>query len=113
MNMPPVEPSFIGLTLIVTASPGLNVVGNPSDKRAKFLAAVVKDLKAAGAEALVIAGPRQPASVQALAALINQSLGSACVTYTKPVIENANSGVDALKTLAGEMSADPLAFADD
>ena len=53
------------------------------DKRAKFLAAVVKDLKAAGAEALVVAGPRQPASVHALAALINQTLGSARVTYTK------------------------------
>jgi molybdopterin-containing oxidoreductase family iron-sulfur binding subunit len=88
------------------AMPALNVVNNgASDKRAKFLAVVAKDLKAAGAEALVIAGPRQPASVQALAALINQSLGSTCVTYTKPVLENANSGVDALKTLAGEMSA--------
>jgi molybdopterin-containing oxidoreductase family iron-sulfur binding subunit len=65
----------------------------------------VKDLKAAGAEALVTAGPRQPASVQALAALINEKLGSACVTYTKPVIEKTNSGPDALKTLAGEMSA--------
>ncbi len=43
---------------------------------AKFLAAIVKDLKGAGAEALVVAGPRQPASVHAIAALINQSLGS-------------------------------------
>ena len=49
------------------------------DKRAKFLAAVVKDLKAAGAEALVVAGPRQPAMVHAMAAAINQSLGSAAV----------------------------------
>ena len=65
----------------------------------------MKDLKAAGAEALVVAGPRQPASVHALAALINEKLGSACVTYTKPVIDKSNSGVDALKTLAGEMSA--------
>jgi molybdopterin-containing oxidoreductase family iron-sulfur binding subunit len=96
----------VDLAAALGAMPGLNVVNNGgADKRAKFLAAVAKDLKAAGAEALVIAGPRQPASVQALAALINQSLGSACVTYTKPVIENANSGVDALKTLAGEMSA--------
>jgi MoCo/4Fe-4S cofactor protein with predicted Tat translocation signal len=89
------------------AMPGLNVVNNggSADKRAKFLAALVKDLKAAGAEALVTAGPRQPASVQALAALINEKLGSACVTYTKPVIEKTNSGPDALKTLAGEMSA--------
>ena len=88
------------------AIPGLNVVGNAGgDKRARFLAAVVKDLKAAGAEALVVAGPRQPASVHALAAAINEKLGSACVTYTKPVIDKTSSGVDALKTLTGEMAA--------
>ena len=40
-----------------------------------------------------------------MAALINEKLGSACVTYTKPVIDKSNSGVDALKTLVGEMSA--------
>jgi MoCo/4Fe-4S cofactor protein with predicted Tat translocation signal len=94
------------LATALGALPGLNVVNNGGgDKRAKFLAALVKDLKAAGAEALVTAGPRQPASVQALAALINEKLGSACVTYTKPVIDKSNSGVDALKALAGEMSA--------
>ncbi len=95
------------LAAAVGAMPGLNVVNNggSADKRAKFLAAVVKDLKAAGAEALVVAGPRQPASVQALAALINEKLGSQCISYTKPVIEKTNSGVDALKALAGEMSA--------
>ena len=88
------------------AMAGLYVVGNAGgDKRAKFLAAVVKDLKAAGAEALVVAGPRQPASVHALAAAINEKLGSGCVGYTKPVIDKSNSGVDALKALTGEMSA--------
>ena len=66
---------------------------------------MAKDLKAAGAKALVVAGPRQPAAVQAIASLINQTLGSTCVTYTKPVIDKSNSGVDALKTLAGEMSS--------
>jgi molybdopterin-containing oxidoreductase family iron-sulfur binding subunit len=86
------------------AVPGLNVV-NGSDKRGKFLAAVVKDLKSAGENALVVAGPRQPASVLALVAAINEKLGSACVTYTKPVIDKSDSGVDALKTLTGEMAA--------
>jgi MoCo/4Fe-4S cofactor protein with predicted Tat translocation signal len=95
----------IELAAALGAMPGLNVVNNGgADKRARFLAAVVKDLKAAGGQALVVAGPRQPASVQALVALINQSLNSACVTYTKPVFE-ANAGVDALKALTEEMSA--------
>jgi molybdopterin-containing oxidoreductase family iron-sulfur binding subunit len=92
------------LAAALGALPGLNVV-NSNDKRGKFLAALVKDLKAAGADALVAAGPRQPASVQALAALINEKLGSACVTYTKPVIDKSDSGVDALKALTGEMAA--------
>ena len=93
------------LAAALGAMPSLNVVNNGVDKRSKFLAAVVKDLKAAGAEALVVAGPRQPASVHALAALINEKLGSGCVSYTKPVIDKSNSGVDALKTLTGEMAA--------
>ena len=84
------------------ALPGLNVVGG-GDKRAKFLAAVVKDLKSAGAEAVVVAGPRQPAAVHAIAALINQSLGSAAVSYTKS--EPSDTGLDALKALTAEMNS--------
>ena len=83
---------------------GLNVVNN-NDKRGKFLSALAKDLKAAGNEALVVVGPRQSPSVQAVAALINQSLGSAAVSYSKPVLQNADSGVGALKTLVGEMNS--------
>jgi len=92
----------VDLAASLGAVPGLNVVGG-GDRRAKFLAAVVKDLKAAGAEALVVAGPRQPASVHAMAHAINQVLGSSAVMYTKA--DAANSGVDALKTLATEMNS--------
>jgi MoCo/4Fe-4S cofactor protein with predicted Tat translocation signal len=71
------------------------------DKQSKFAAAVAKDLKSAGAEALVVAGPRQPAIVHAIAHAINQSLGSQAVSYTK---SDASAGVDGLKTLATEMN---------
>ena len=78
------------------------------DKRAKFLAALAKDLKAAGKDALVVAGPRQPAIVHALAHQMNQTLGAAgsTITFTKasPATERVESGVDALKGLAGEMT---------
>ncbi|MGA3205831.1 MAG: hypothetical protein ABSF12_25335, partial [Bryobacteraceae bacterium] len=84
------------------AVPGLNVVQG-GDKRAKFLAAVVKDLKAAGPGALVVAGGRQPAIVHAIAAGINQSLGSAAVSYVKT--DKAGSGVEALKELTTEMAS--------
>jgi len=65
------------------ALPGLNVVGN-GDRGAKFLAAVVKDLKAAGKEGLVVAGPRQPAVVHAIAHLINSQLGAIGTTVEFP-----------------------------
>jgi molybdopterin-containing oxidoreductase family iron-sulfur binding subunit len=80
---------------------GLNVVGG-TDKRAKFLAAVVKDLKAAGKEALVVAGPRQPASVHAVVAVINDALKSEAIFYTKG--EGGPSLAD-LKALVGEMNS--------
>ncbi|HEV1286712.1 MAG TPA: TAT-variant-translocated molybdopterin oxidoreductase [Bryobacteraceae bacterium] len=82
--------------------PGLNVVAG-NDKRAKFLAAVVKDLKAAGAGALVVVGGRQPAMVHALAAAINQVLGSGAVSYVK--IDKTDAGLEALKALTTEMAS--------
>jgi MoCo/4Fe-4S cofactor protein with predicted Tat translocation signal len=90
------------LAASVGAVPGLNVVGG-SDRRAKFLASVVKDLKSAGGEALVVAGPRQPAIVHAIAAAINESLKSAAVSYIK-VDTTIPSGTEALKSLAAEMN---------
>lgn len=94
----------IDLASALDALPGaLRVVGDNAGKREKFLAAVVRDLKRAGSEALVVAGPRQPASVHALVHLINQSLGSAAVSYTKPPAGKFEAGVNALKALTGEM----------
>ena len=89
----------------LAAALGAPPAGN--DKRSKFIAALAKDLKAAGKDALVVAGPRQPAAVHALAHQINQTLGASgsTVTYTKaPVTDRVETGVDALKTLTGEMT---------
>jgi molybdopterin-containing oxidoreductase family iron-sulfur binding subunit len=94
----------IDLASALGAVAGLNVVAG-TDKRAKFLAAIVKDLKAAGAEGLVVAGARQPAIVHAIAAGINQSLGSAAVSYVKPPTDKVDSGLEAFKSLATEMSS--------
>jgi molybdopterin-containing oxidoreductase family iron-sulfur binding subunit len=107
MRAAEVKQFAIDLASSLGALPGALNVLNSADKRAKFLAAVGKDLKAAGSEALVVAGPRQPASVHALAHLINQSLGSlgTTSTFTKPEASKAESGTGALKALAGEMSS--------
>jgi MoCo/4Fe-4S cofactor protein with predicted Tat translocation signal len=93
----------IDLASALGAVAGLNVVQAASDKRAKFLAAVVKDLKAAGAGALVVAGLRQPPIVHAIVAGINSALGSAAVSYVKS--DKLESGLDGLKTLTTEMSS--------
>jgi len=88
------------------ALPGLNVVGN-GDRGAKFLAAVVKDLKAAGKEGLVVAGPRQPAVVHAIAHLINSQLGAIGTTVEFPKgWDDGKSlkGAAGLKSLTTEMS---------
>jgi molybdopterin-containing oxidoreductase family iron-sulfur binding subunit len=70
-------------------------------KRGKFLAAVVGDLKKAGPDALVVAGPRQPASVHALVAVINDSLKSNAVFYTKG---EGGPSLGDLKALAADMN---------
>ena len=101
MKASEVQQFAMDLAAALGAMPGLNQVGG-GDKRAKFLAAVVKDLKAAGAEALVVAGPRQPAAVHAVTALINESLKSEAVNYAK---SDNSATLDALKALASEMNS--------
>src|SRR5215469_8855074 len=88
------------------ALPGLRVLND--DRRSKFLQAVVKDLKAAGPEALVITSPRQPPVVHALAFLMNQTLGSLGKTiefYKASSEDRVEAGVDALKDLTAELNS--------
>ncbi len=73
---------------------GLTVLnGNP---RQKWLAAVARDLKKNAGRSLVVAGPRQPAEVHALAHWINHALGNAgqTVTYVETPRRAATCGTD-------------------
>jgi MoCo/4Fe-4S cofactor protein with predicted Tat translocation signal len=81
---------------------GLNVLGN-TDRKTKFLNALVKDLKANQGAALVVAGPRQPAVVHAIAHLINSTL-AAPVVFTKGDAAAGADPVAAIKTLAEDMN---------
>ena len=86
---------------------GLTTPPTGEEPRAKFLRAAAADLKAAGAEGLVVAGPRQPAVVHALAHQINQAIGAngRTVTFTAaPRPDRVTGGVEALGALAGEMN---------
>jgi len=84
----------------------LKVVGNQADATRKFIATLAKDLLANKGKSIVVAGPRQPAAVHALAALMNQALGNNGVTvqYLDPVTTASDSLVDA-KALTADISA--------
>jgi molybdopterin-containing oxidoreductase family iron-sulfur binding subunit len=71
-----------------------------------WVAAVAKDLQAAGGESLVVAGDWQPAVVHHLAAAINAKLGGA-VRYLPPVdaLSQEQGQVEALRDLAAQMQA--------
>ncbi|HSW50496.1 MAG TPA: TAT-variant-translocated molybdopterin oxidoreductase, partial [Bryobacteraceae bacterium] len=73
----------------------------------KFLSALVRDLETHRGRSLVVAGPRQPAEVHALAHFINQALGNAgvTVTYLRTPREEFQPQIQALQSLAAEMNA--------
>jgi MoCo/4Fe-4S cofactor protein with predicted Tat translocation signal len=78
---------------------GLKVLGQQD----KWIKALAKDLQANKGKSIVLAGPRQPAVVHAVVALINQSLGNAgeTVSYTK----EERRPLSALKDLVGELNS--------
>jgi molybdopterin-containing oxidoreductase family iron-sulfur binding subunit len=86
--------------------PGRNVLlGGPLNK---WLTALARDLDSHRGRCLVVAGPRQPAEVHALAHWINQALGAAGVTVTyceppkRPVLAS-------LASLAAEIASGQVA----
>ena len=74
-----------------------------SAEQSKFVDALAKDLKRGGAQSAVLVGPRQPALVHGLVHAINAALGSAAVSYAKPVLHDLDAGPRALRTLTEEM----------
>lgn len=84
----------------------LKVLGGDSAKDRKFIAAAARELAAAKGKSIVVAGPRQPAAVHAVVALINQALGNTgqTVTYTKPAVD-ASDSVAAVRQLASDLNS--------
>jgi molybdopterin-containing oxidoreductase family iron-sulfur binding subunit len=85
---------------------GLGVAAEGAVEHA-WAAPIVKDLKRAGARALVMAGESQPAAVHALAHAMNEALGAVgtTVTYTAPAEAAPVGETAALEALVGEMRA--------
>jgi Anaerobic dehydrogenases, typically selenocysteine-containing len=80
--------------------------GSKDEKRTRWLAAVAKDLGAHKGKSIVVAGPRQPAAVHALAYLINQALGNigTTISFYKGTSDQTVPQIEALRGLVGEMS---------
>ena len=85
---------------------GLGVAAEGAVEHA-WAAPIVKDLKRAGARALVIAGESQPPAVHALAHAMNEALGAVgtTVTYTAPAEAAPVGETAALSALVAEMQS--------
>ena len=83
----------------------LKVLDSATDAAKKVVTAAAKDLAAHKGRSIVVAGPRQPAAVHALVALINQALGNTgeTVAYTQPVVEPTDQ-LAAARELAADLN---------
>ncbi len=72
---------------------------------AKFATTVAKDLQAHRGSSVIIVGDHQPASVHALAHLMNQALGNVGMTveYTEPVDANPINQTQSIQELVSDM----------
>jgi molybdopterin-containing oxidoreductase family iron-sulfur binding subunit len=95
------------LSAVNAAANPLKIVGQGGPAGEKFLSALVKDLVAHRGRSLVLAGPRQPASVHALVQQINQALGNVgqTVAYVRNPSPQTKPQLEALKELAGELAS--------
>ncbi len=91
-----------GFARALAAELGLAVPGGAAHA---WVAPVAKDLKRAGARALVIAGESQPPAVHAIAHAINEALGAfgSTVSFTAPAEASPGGETDALAGLVAEM----------
>jgi molybdopterin-containing oxidoreductase family iron-sulfur binding subunit len=91
-----------GVARAVAAELGVAVAGGAPHA---WVAPIAKDLKQAGARALVLAGESQPPAVHAIAHAVNEALGAVgtTVSYTAPAEAQPGGETAALAALVEEM----------
>ncbi|HUL75042.1 MAG TPA: TAT-variant-translocated molybdopterin oxidoreductase [Vicinamibacterales bacterium] len=74
---------------------------------ARWIQAIADDLKAHRGRSVVVAGDRQPATVHALARMMNDTLGNSGVTvsYVAPIVATPADGAASLAELVADMNA--------
>ena len=90
-----------------TPDPGSRIPDPGGANAAKWVSAVAKDLQAHRGRSLVVAGEYQPASVHALARLMNEALGNAgtTVTYGAAIEASPTDNAASLNDLVRAMDA--------
>src|SRR5215472_15321171 len=91
----------------LAAKLGLGGSGKLAPEAAKWLDAVVKDLRKYPRRTLVVAGEQQPAEVHALVHAVNSALGNVGTTlyYTEPVEAHPVNHLDSLRELCADIDA--------
>jgi MoCo/4Fe-4S cofactor protein with predicted Tat translocation signal len=95
-----------GFARALASAVGVNAGGQPlSGDAAKFLNAVVGDLKRHSGASVIIPGDHQPPVVHALCHAMNQALGNVgkTVVYADPISANTANQVESLKELVTDM----------
>ncbi|MFT5126498.1 MAG: Fe-S-cluster-containing dehydrogenase component [Rhodothermales bacterium] len=94
-----VRPSEVGaISASIAAAAGVAGVKSMHAGDPAWISAAVADLKAAGKDALVVAGRKQPPAVHAIAAAMNAALGS--VGTTVSYIDPTDAGLSSTPALA-------------
>jgi molybdopterin-containing oxidoreductase family iron-sulfur binding subunit len=95
------------LGVIPPPNPPVQREGGRNDKDTAFVDSLVKDLKQNPGRSLVVAGPRQPAEVNALVAAINHKLGNIgkTIVYYEDPEPQRPTHVAGLRTLTEKMRA--------
>jgi Fe-S-cluster-containing dehydrogenase component len=106
----PSEIASVALELLAVLAaagkaPAELAVHRASGDRARWVAAIARDLIAAGGRCAVAAGERQPAEVHAIVAAINRGLQSTCVGYSEPVVFEAGQRSHDLEDLTHALAA--------
>jgi molybdopterin-containing oxidoreductase family iron-sulfur binding subunit len=86
---------------------GTALAAHKTTPSAVTIAAIAKDLRAAGGNCAVVVGPRQPAAAHAAAHAINAALGAVgkCVTYTAMPESLRKASVDSIRELKTAIDA--------
>jgi MoCo/4Fe-4S cofactor protein with predicted Tat translocation signal len=87
------------------AGSGLTGLGTGNTQQDNFIRVLAKDLAAARGRSIVVAGPRQPAAVHALAHQINQLLGNIGSTVTYVATRRTRPQLSQIRELTGELAS--------